>query len=751
MAPAPVVEPARGRPRRSAAPDFTALNAEQDFLDRAVEHVARPPTEAELAKRKAQKEAAEQRRIAREAAAIAAAAAAPAVEEAEADEGEGEKSETEGDEYRIEQLVVCRTFAKRARFVLVKWKDFDHDNNTWQERKHLHEDAVADYDRMAKLPFALSELLELPPHAESDLLARELLLPVTNAPDDVDDDDDDEEEAADSGVAAKAEEPPVPAAAAAAAAAAATSSGMEVKTEAGVAVMVEAMSDSDDESPAKAALGSKPRGGKSSRALLTNRPPPAPFVPEVLAPLESMLAHAQLPVHELGGSLHHAACLLRSELHLPLASKLQAAVATPPSLLGAGDEFVAGVACGREDRLLRIVLPPPPAAGGAPVAAPVSVRVRLPKKASVEYDSSDDEGGNEVVDDGPGGALNTPGGAGIASAVRAALLGFDAGVTTRRLRGAELALASAGAHELYQVTADGISLSAAAVEVLMLLVADRNGVTDATEKLRARLCAPHAAHARVLWPSRWAKGSGAGAPTRRAGRAKTTYAEVEDEDGEGEGAADGAKESFYPFGTIVGASGDSVRASVGCSAALAASLPLWGVQLRGDQPWLVRALRPVNPVVLMEGDHAMVQAQLVDADGRGMPSAQRLMRATILSTPAIPPALSEAVNLQRDSAPDPSHHGHAPPLTLQKRELGRFMQRLSEFEKEARVKASAKLAAKEAGEFDAELADGDKVDERAILAPGTRRGAYHAAAEEIDDFEEEPLQVRGFAQISLLP
>ena len=71
--------------------------------------------------------------------------------------------------------------------------------------------------------------------------------------------------------------------------------------------------------------------------------------------------------------------------------------------------------------------------------------------------------------------------------------------------------------------------------------------------------------------------------------------------------------------------------------------------------------------------------------------------------------------------------------------------------KEARVKASAKLAAKEAGEFDAELADGDKVDERAILAPGTRRGAYHAAAEEIDDFEEEPLQVRGFAQISLLP
>ena len=33
-----------------------------------------------------------------------------------------------------------------------------------------------------------------------------------------------------------------------------------------------------------------------------------------------------------------------------------------------------------------------------------------------------------------------------------------------------------------------------------------------------------------------------------------------------------------------------------------------------------------------------------------------------------------------------------------------------------------------------------KVDERAILAPGTRRGAYKFASEEIEDFEEAPLQ-----------
>ena len=58
---------------------------------------------------------------------------------------------------------------------------------------------------------------------------------------------------------------------------------------------------------------------------------------------------------------------------------------------------------------------------------------------------------------------------------------------------------------------------------------------------------------------------------------------------------------------------------------------------------------------------------------------------SILELSGVAPAACydrEAVNLQRDSAVDPLHHGRMPPLTLQKRELNRFMQSLSEHEKE---------------------------------------------------------------------
>jgi hypothetical protein len=124
------------RPRRSAAPDFAALAEKEALFDQAIARVARGPTAEELKKKRLAQEAAAQRKAAREAAAAAAAMAAP-LAEVEPEEEE-EASDSEGEECRIEQLLVCRTFAARAKFVLVKWRGFMHEKNTWQERKHLH-------------------------------------------------------------------------------------------------------------------------------------------------------------------------------------------------------------------------------------------------------------------------------------------------------------------------------------------------------------------------------------------------------------------------------------------------------------------------------------------------------------------------------------------------------------------------------------------------------------------------------------
>ena len=59
------------------------------------------------------------------------------------------------------------------------------------------------------------------------------------------------------------------------------------------------------------------------------------------------------------------------------------------------------------------------------------------------------------------------------------------------------------------------------------------------------------------------------------------YREEEEEGGEGDEGGGG----FVPFGSVVAARGATVRVVVGCAAGLAASLPSWGVNLRGDQPW----------------------------------------------------------------------------------------------------------------------------------------------------------------------
>ena len=48
--------------------------------------------------------------------------------------------------------------------MLVKWQRFPHEEDTWEPKKNLHPEALEDYEWKKRLPFALSELLELPPH-----------------------------------------------------------------------------------------------------------------------------------------------------------------------------------------------------------------------------------------------------------------------------------------------------------------------------------------------------------------------------------------------------------------------------------------------------------------------------------------------------------------------------------------------------------------------------------------------------------
>ena len=126
----------------------------------------------------------------------------------------------------------------------------------------------------------------------------------------------------------------------------------------------------------------------------------------------------------------------------------------------------------------------------------------------------------------------------------------------------------------------------------------------------------------------------------------------------------------------------------------------------------MRALKPVNVVVLREGEHSVLQAELIDADGRGVPSAERLKNATLLATPALPFAMLKAVDLQRDGATDPLQKGRDPPLTLQKRELNRFLEGVKEYEA-AQLKRAAQ---KEQEALQAEMDKGDELDESVVLA-----------------------------------
>jgi hypothetical protein len=226
----------------------------------------------------------------------------------------------------------------------------------------------------------------------------------------------------------------------------------------------------------------------------------------------------------------------------------------------------------------------------------------------------------------------------------------------------------------------------------------------------------------LLWEARWEA-----APQRkRTSYAKLSEDDTDDDASDAERATKKAESTFVPFGEVTGARGASVRVTVATSAGLAAELPVWGLRMRADAAWEVRAFRPVEVVVLREGERPLVQARLVDADGRGIPSEERLARATLFATPVLDPALHRAVVVQRDCALDPQQHGQDEPLLMGKREVANFLERVATHEK--------KLAAQlRRGELEAELADADKVDEMAILPGGSTRRCKLDANELLQD------------------
>ena len=186
---------------------------------------------------------------------------------------------------------------------------------------------------------------------------------------------------------------------------------------------------------------------------------------------------------------------------------------------------------------------------------------------------------------------------------------FDRAISTKRLRGVDLALA------LPSGTPPPAACPKSLASLIVQLLGARNHVASdrAMEKLLSQLAPPPAKPTvSLLHSQRWAAPS-----SRRASRGAVSYKEKDyhhDDDDDEEEEEENAKlaEQFLPFGSVLAASGCSVRVTVSCAAGLAAELPLWGLSLRGDQAWLVRALRPADVVILREGEHSLLQATLHD-------------------------------------------------------------------------------------------------------------------------------------------
>ena len=97
------------------------------------------------------------------------------------EESDGEDYGSEEGEQRVESLLRMATMRGAgitARRVLVKWRSLAYEESTWEPRKNLHPEALRDFEWKRQLPFTLSELLMLPPHAPIEVLEQQRLLPV---------------------------------------------------------------------------------------------------------------------------------------------------------------------------------------------------------------------------------------------------------------------------------------------------------------------------------------------------------------------------------------------------------------------------------------------------------------------------------------------------------------------------------------------------------------------------------------------
>ena len=738
-------------------------------------------------------------------------------EEAWVKDDEDDESEGEGVN-RIESLLCQRTFQPgNSKRWLVKWHDVPYSDNTWEKKENFDDELIPEFQWKAGLPFVVSDLIELQPHASTALLERENLLPTPAIrPEEEEESEESEEDEAEAKAEVteemKTEEaapnsadaqpragstladlppmysvvdpieeqsaavPPTPPPPSAALGAAEV-----LKDEAAASAAKTASADA----PAPPAAGGASAGlkkagrasaasGKAASARQRKRfMPPPPFVPDAKAGLMAELLKERLPLEETAADLQAASEALRTEFELPLSSPLVAATAE------ADAGVFVGIGSVREDRRVRLLLlvPPPPGAAApddqegeaappAPRRLSIAFDLTMPKKPNFPSDTDSaeemenvakkpakEEASNEGAAEADGAepaaeaeaesAAEPAAEAAVETAAEAqaradayeeaqrevvnswlpdlqdALANFDRAITTRRLRGLHVAIT------LPSAPASDDECPAAICSILAVLLAARNSVVDSAplRSLLKRMATPSSPPARLFWTQRWTTPASTGG--KRARPSYKVHDEEDDDDEEDEAASnERVAENFVPFGQIVDASGCTVRATVGCSAGLAAELELWGLSLRGDSAWLVRALRPTKITVLREGERSLVQATLVDADGRGVPSAERLKRAVLYATP-VTADINKAVDIQRDFAADPAQQGKAPPLTLQKKELNRFIESITEFEVAERKRA----ARREEAQLEAEMERGDELDESEVIADGVRRQSYKKGIE----------------------
>ena len=426
---------------------------------------------------------------------------------------------------------------------------------------------------------------------------------------------------------------------------------------------------------------------------------PRPVVAsKVVNGLHAELSSKGMPIHATGLALHAASAALRQQFARSLSPPLQAVLAPPAS---EADMATVLLSAGREDRKVRLALciapvdsvaeslacastTPSDMAPAAPRATRLGSAVHLLEFQLTRKDQFAEESEEEASHqeeavfslqgsaDTRLAALEASTVARLHAALQAALVAFDVSVDFQNLRGIDAAVAAVGTGAKW---ASALQLQRAVI----LALADRNHI-------EAHSCIPQLLDQPLPQVAKALSELGAAAPfepgdllpppptlfwDRRweSKQSRVSYAAFKDQDSDDDEQEHFADENkFVPFGSVIAASGRSVRVTVSTSAGLAAELPIWGIRMRADAEWAVRALRPDRAIVLREGEHALVQAELLDADGKGVPSSERLLRAVLFATPALAPELQRAVDLQRDGSLVPAQQGQKAPLLMPKRE-----------------------------------------------------------------------------------